>query len=163
MKASLTQPALVGGLVIGVLSALPIIQAGNACCCLWIVAGGVVAAYVLQQNQAAMITPGDGALAGLLAGVVGAFVDLILSIPLTFLIAPMQRALLARLVENGGMPPEFREFVTSRIGAGIGIVVNFVLMLVVGVAFATIGGVLGAVIFRKQVPPPPPPPSDISA
>ena len=56
----------------GVLSALPLINAGNVCCCLWVVSGGVVAAYVLQQNQTAPITPGDGALVGLLAGLIGA-------------------------------------------------------------------------------------------
>ena len=53
----------------GVLSALPLVAAGNLCCCLWVVSGGVVAAYLLQQNQSAPITPGDGALVGLLAGV----------------------------------------------------------------------------------------------
>ena len=54
----------------GVLSALPIISAGNACCCLWVVTGGFVAAYLFQQNRAAPITPADGALVGLLAGLV---------------------------------------------------------------------------------------------
>ena len=88
-KPSFAQPALFGGLVAGVLSALPIISAGNFCCCLWVVGGGAVAAYVLQQNTAAPVTPGDGALAGLLAGLVGAFVHLFLSIPLTLVMAPM--------------------------------------------------------------------------
>ena len=50
----------------GVLSALPIIAAGNLCCCLWVVSGGAIAAYLLQQSQATPIEPGDGALVGLL-------------------------------------------------------------------------------------------------
>src|SRR5438477_7737459 len=87
-KAGLLQPALIGGAVMGALSALPIIAAGN-CCCLWLVSGGAVAAYVLQQNQETSITPGDGALAGLLAGLVGAVVYLVLSVPITLLMAPM--------------------------------------------------------------------------
>src|SRR5260221_7220493 len=95
---SKSQPYLVGGLVIGVLSALPIISAGNLCCCLWIVSGGMVAAYLLQQNQAAPITPGDGAWVGLLAGLVGAFVHLVLSIPITLLVAPLQRQVVAPLM-----------------------------------------------------------------
>ncbi len=89
MKASFTQPALIGGLVGGVLSALPLIAGGNLCCCLWIVSGGAVAAYVLQQNQSLPIGPGDGALVGLLAGVIGALVYLVLSIPINILVAPM--------------------------------------------------------------------------
>src|SRR5207247_2299037 len=51
LKGSFTQPVLIGALVSGVLSALPIVQAGNICCCLWIILGGVAAAFVLQQRQ----------------------------------------------------------------------------------------------------------------
>ena len=36
MPASKLQPALLGGLFIGVLSALPIISAGNCFCCMWV-------------------------------------------------------------------------------------------------------------------------------
>jgi len=43
-------PALLGGLFIGVLSALPVVQICN-CCCLWIIGGGLLAAYLQQQNQ----------------------------------------------------------------------------------------------------------------
>ena len=65
MPASKLQPALLGGLFIGVLSALPIISAGNCFCCMWVIGGGVVAAYLLQQNQAAPIASADGAITGI--------------------------------------------------------------------------------------------------
>ena len=58
----------------GVLSSLPVINLGNACCCLWIVSGGVIAAYVMQQDQQTPLTPADGALVGLLAGLLGAVI-----------------------------------------------------------------------------------------
>ena len=86
------QPALIGGLVAGVLSALPLINFLNACCCLWVVGGGLVAAYLLQERDPNPIQVGDGALVGLMAGVVGAFVNFVLSIPVTLLLAPIQRA-----------------------------------------------------------------------
>src|SRR5262245_60742253 len=109
-KASYGQPALIGGLVMGVLSALPLISAGNLCCCLWVVSGGLVAAYVLQQNQSAPITPGDGALVGLLAGLAGAVVQVIISIPITLLVGPMERAMVQRVLDMAGtMPPEMRD------------------------------------------------------
>ena len=44
MNSNLVQPALYGGLVMGVLSALPLISAGNFCCCMWVISGGLVAA-----------------------------------------------------------------------------------------------------------------------
>lgn len=138
----------------GALSALPIISAGNLCCCLWIVAGGIVAAYVLQQNQPMPIAQGDGAFVGFLAGIVGAFVYLILSIPITILVAPLQRELLMRITENAGnMPPEFREYVRSYVGGALGLVLGFIFMLVLGAIFSTLGGLLGAALFRKNTPP----------
>jgi hypothetical protein len=154
---SKTQPAVFGGLVMGVLSALPIVSAGNLCCCLWIVSGGLVAAYLLQQNQPAPITPGDGALVGLLAGLIGAVVYVVLSVPITLLVAPMQRQVLARLMERAnGIPPELREYMRGYVGGVIGLVLGFFFMLVLGGIFSTIGGLLGAVFFRKPLPPDPP-------
>jgi hypothetical protein len=138
----------------GALSALPLVSAGNLCCCLWVVSGGAVAAYVLQQNQPGPIAPGDGAIAGLLAGVAGAFVYLLLSIPITILIAPMEREVMQRILDNAGsgMRPEFREYVGTFVGGAIQIVIGFIFMLVVGSMFSTLGGVLGAVLFKKQTP-----------
>lgn len=145
------QPALVGGLIVGVLSALPIISVVNLCCCLWVVSGGVVAAYTLQQNRETPLTMGDGAVVGLLAGLVGAFVYLAVSIPVTILIAPMERALMQRVLENSAtMPPGFRDYVGTYIGGDVRLALGFIFMLSVGSVFSTLGGLLGAVIFGKK-------------
>ena len=149
-----TQPVLVGGVVAGALSALPLISAGNLCCCLWLITGGVVAAYVFQQNQTMPMTPGDGALVGVLAGVTGAFVYLVLTIPITILLSPLEQAVMDRLSEmTGNVPPEFRGYVARSIGNGVRIVVGFMMMLFLGSFFSTLGGLLGAAIFRKSQPP----------
>jgi len=150
-KPGLWQPALIGGAVMGTLSALPLINAGN-CCCLWLVSGGVVAAYVLQQNQEAPITPGDGALAGLLSGIAGAFIYLVLSIPIYIVMAPMMRAMMERVSNSGGMPPEFRQYAGTYMGGALGVVFGFVVILVFGAIFSTLGGLLGASIFKKEMP-----------
>ena len=148
------QPALIGGLVTGVLSALPFIGAFNACCCLWIVTGGVTAAYLLQDREPNSIQVGDGALVGLMAGVIGAFVYLILSIPITLLMAPMMSAFTERIVNEGNLPPEVREMLTSGIGTAAGIVLGFFAYLAAGIVFSTLGGILGTLIFRKPARPP---------
>ena len=136
----------------GVLSGLPIISGGNVCCCMWVIAGGVVAAYVLQQNEATPITTGDGAIVGLVAGIVGAFVYLLVSIPISFLVAPMEREIVQRFVERmGDMPPEFREFATHGVGQGLQLMGGFIFFLFVGAAFSTIGGVIGQAIFGKKL------------
>ncbi len=134
----------------GTLSALPIISAGN-CCCLWLLSGGAIAAYVLQQSQEAPITPGDGAFAGLLAGIVGAFVYLVLSIPSTMMMAPMMRTMMERVMNNSSnMPPEFRQYAGTFMGGAFQVVFGFIIILVFGAMFSTLGGLLGASIFKKK-------------
>lgn len=161
MQQKFAQPALIGGLVVGVLSALPVVSAGNLCCCLWVVSGGAVAAYVLQQNQTAPITAGDGALVGLLAGLFGAVVHAVVSIPIDLMFGPMERMFIQRALEMGGtMPPQMRD-VLEQYGRGPGFaalwiagrVFAFMIGLCVGAVFSTIGGVIGAAIFKKSAPP----------
>lgn len=157
------QPALIGGLVTGVLSALPFIGAFNACCCLWVVTGGVTAAYLLQDRDPNPIQVGDGAIVGLMAGVIGAFVYLVLSIPITLLMAPMISAFTDRVLNDSNIPPEFREMVGSGVGTALGIIFGFFAYLAAGIVFSTLGGILGTLIFRKPARPPviDIPPSDL--
>ena len=60
------QPAILGGLFIGILSTLPIVNIGNMCCCLWVISGGVLSVWLLQQDSPDPLTGADGALMGLL-------------------------------------------------------------------------------------------------
>ncbi|HZR26054.1 MAG TPA: hypothetical protein VFA59_20825 [Vicinamibacterales bacterium] len=152
------QPALIGGVVMGVLSGLPIVSAGNLCCCMWVIGGGMIAAYILQQNESTPITAGDGAIVGLLAGLVGAFVYLIVSIPVTLMVAPFERMFMERLRDQwGDMPPEFRSFAERAAGGGIRLFLGFIAYLFFGSAFSTIGGLIGHAIFQKKLPPATPP------
>ncbi len=91
------QPALFGGLFIGVLSALPIINIAN-CCCLWIIGGGVLATYLTQQNHPYPIAASDGALAGLLAGLIGGVLGTMLSIPVEMMMGPVQKQIMERVL-----------------------------------------------------------------
>jgi hypothetical protein len=149
--------------VIGVLSALPIINVAN-CCCAWILFGGALAAYLMQQNHPERIEVGDGALVGLLAGVAGACVWLILSIPINAALAPFQDQLMQRALRNApDMAPEARAFLerlsASGPATGLSLVFSFFVMLCISSVFGMVGGLFGALMFRKAAPPPPPPPS----
>lgn len=160
MNPSKTQPALLGGVAIGVLSALPVINVAN-CCCAWILFGGALAAYLMQQNHPDPIGVGDGAVVGLMAGVVGAFVWLIISIPITSVMAPFQDQMMQRALSNAsGMSPEARAFLENFSGpaTGLGLMFSFFVMLCISTVFGLFGGLFGALMFRKTAPPPPPPP-----
>jgi len=157
MPSSKLQPALLGGVVLGVLSALPIISAGNICCCLWILSGGALAAYLLQSNQETPINTGDGAAVGLLAGAIGAVVYFLLSIPISLVMGPFQARLAERVIQNAGeMPENLRPLIEAMRHGGfsiLGAILGFVFMLILSVTFSTLGGILGAALFKKKLPP----------
>jgi len=153
MPSTKTQPALLGGLLLGVLSALPFIGAGNLCCCLWILAGGALAAYLLQERQPTPISVTDGAAVGLMAGGVGAVVWLVVSVPVGIVMGPLQSRMMRRLME-GDLPEGVRQMLESAGGGGAsvaGLIVSFFAMLLLCLTFSTVGGVIGAAVFKKKL------------
>lgn len=155
------QPAFWGGLFIGVLSALPLVNLGNCCCCLWIVSGGVLAAYLRQQQSPYAIQASEGALVGLMAGVIGGIITMLLSIPLQALTGPMEHRMLDGVMSaNPDMPGWLRDAVdraSSQTGFHpVQAALSLVYYVIVGLVFGMLGGLLGVAIFKKNAPPPPP-------
>jgi hypothetical protein len=164
MDSGRLQPALYGGLLIGVLSALPFVSAGNCCCCLWVIVGGVLAVYLRQQNSPYAITSAEGALVGLLAGVIGGVIGVILSIPVEAAMGPFMRNILERVASSPDFPAEMRDVVERAGGRGtsaMAIAFKMCVSLVAGGVFGMLGGLLGVAIFKKDGPPPPPPPGTV--
>ena len=150
------QAVLIGGAFIGVLSALPILAMGN-CCCLWVGGGGLISAYLQQQAQSDPLQLGDGAVAGFLAGVLGAVVYTVVAIPVQLVTQPFVREIAEGLARNAELPPEVAEMLAQMPDAGLlQIMIGFVFMLVIGAMFSTLGGVLGAAIFGRNRPAPSP-------
>jgi hypothetical protein len=144
-------PFLLGGLFIGVLSALPVVGFCN-CCCLWILGGGVLSAYLEQQNRSVPLTLAEGARIGFFAGVIGAVIWTVLD----YALAPMQARFFGELLRNArDVPPEIQDWLEmveeGRTGAGT--VVAAVLTSIVVSIFSAIGGMIGAAYFKKDVPP----------
>jgi len=140
----------------GVLSALPLVSVGNVCCCLWVISGGVAAAYVLQQGQAEPIAPADGAFVGFLSGLAGAVVYFVIALPVDIVLGPMEREMMRRWLENMGGAEGFRNYAdrADLITAPVRAFLGFVMMFVLGAIFSTIGGILGALMFKKPPPAP---------
>src|ERR1044072_3178474 len=55
------KPALLGGLIVGLLSAIPVV---NYCCCIWGIGGGGLASYLYIKSSPTKISTGDGAMLG---------------------------------------------------------------------------------------------------
>jgi hypothetical protein len=92
------KPALLGGLIVGLLSAIPIL---NYCCCVWAIGGGGLASYLYIKSSPTRVNTGDGAMLGGLAGLIGAVLYLIVGVPISYFVgaAQMEEAMARMNVE----------------------------------------------------------------
>lgn len=154
-KQGMLFPALIGGGLAGFLSAVPFV---NCLCCIWIIGGGMLAAYLLSKNTQHPLSTGDGAIVGIFAGIVAAVVDTIFSIPFD--------ALMARITTRGeimdiisGYMEEMPAFVSQLIEKMMSgefylpfILLGLVINALIFSAFCALGGIIGVSLFKKKVP-----------
>lgn len=141
------KPALLGGLIVGILSAIPFL---NYCCCIWGIGGGLLAGMLYIKSAPVPVKVGEGAVVGVLTGIVGAILYFLISVPIGYFLSSAQ--LEETLVRAGvQLPP------------GVSGLLLFVLAGLLGGLFllvlSIIGGLIAVPIFekRKDAPPPPPP------
>lgn len=165
-KPSMVTPALVGGVILGVSSALPILEMLNCACCVLVIGGGVIASYLYIRDYPSHLPPvtyGEGALLGLLTGLIGGVVWAAVDIPLEYIklqigLGMMDMSEVHRALDNPEIPPFVREIVTRALQGGLGagmILFQVITNLIISVIFATLGGILGVALFQKKVPPAP--------
>ena len=154
------RPALLGGVFIGVLSALPLVQAGNCCCCLWVLCGGLLSTYLLQKERAMPIEASEALLQGLVAGIVGGIIAAVLGAVFMALLGPYQRELLMKFLSNmqSSLPPESREQFDQimrdqpEFSMQAELLRSMIFVPIAG-AFSTAGAALGLAFFKKKLPP----------
>ena len=156
------KPALIGGVVLGLLSVIPFVSAVNVCFCLWAILGGMLATYLYVKNSPTPANAGDGAVLGALAGLIGGVISVILGIPVAYAMGPTMRNMMVGLLEN--VDPRQAEMIREQFeaaGNAMGpIIINALIMAVLLFIFAIIGGLIGIPLFEKRkggaMPPPPP-------
>ena len=155
------KPALIGGVVLGLLSVIPSVNFANICCCLWALVGGALATNLYVKNSPTPASAGDGAILGVLAGLIGGAIVLVIGIPVQLAVGASMNTMIANFVES--VNPQQAEMMRQQIAAGstvVGAIVNQIISAVVLFIFAIIGGLLGVPIFEKRkgnmTPPPPP-------
>lgn len=151
-EPSVLKPAFLGGVALGVLSALPLV---NCCCLLWLGGGGLLAVYLLRQEYAGEIAAGLGAKAGFLAGMIGALFWQILELPISYITSSQRTEQIQELLQNQNFPAETVHLVEKFLSMLADPFNPFVLL--VGLMFkvvacgilTTLGGVLGAAFWGK--------------
>jgi hypothetical protein len=168
-KPSKIQPALIGGLVIGLLWSVPYLNLINLCCCLGVLAGGALAAWQLVKRSPVLpVSSGDGAVVGLLAGLVGAGVHLVLGIPIGLVFnqtgVSVVKSILG-MMNNPEINRAMEETIRNAQSQGlvervVGALVGWCITSVISVGFSAVGGLIGVSMFEKrkgQNPPQAPP------
>ena len=163
-KPSMLQPALIGGVFLGVTSSLPIIEWFNCACCIMVIGGGVLASFIFLRDYPDGIprmSYGDGALLGLLTGLIGGFVWTVVEVPLAYFQSQLGMAMddlaeVQELLNDPSIPPFIQELVASIMTSGsfsVGILLlGFFSHLVIAAIFASIGGVIGVALFQPKTP-----------
>ena len=154
------KPALIGGVFLGILSSLPVLNLFNCLCCAWIIGGGVLAAYLYVKDSPSPVSMGSGVAIGLFAGIIGAIVSAMFSIPLNFLIHSGSMGIAEQFREvveqMPNMPPETREALrafSNRADMGtLYFVFHLFFTLVISCLFAMLGGTIGVAVFEKRKP-----------
>jgi hypothetical protein len=155
-EASMWKPALIAGVILGILSSLPFV---SCFCCAWMIGGGILAAYLYVKDSPAAITLGRGVALGLLAGFIGAIVKGLFSIPLYMLSqsgAGYMEELRQTVEKMPNMPPESRKLMQSLFEDGrMGTVIyalGYIFMLFTSCLLSMVGGAIGVAIFEKRKP-----------
>jgi len=150
------QPALAGGMFLGIFSSLPIISAGNLFCCMWVLGGGWLAAFTLSRQRPGGVTYGDGAFVGVISGLFGAVVATLISIPVRILSARIfesQQQALDEAFQQIGLEGPLRDLmmrVASPEISFVTVMVTFFMNLLVFALFAMIGGILAVAVMNKR-------------
>jgi hypothetical protein len=149
------QPALLGGLFIGVISALPVVGSANLCCCLWVVAGGALTVYLLQQGQPAPVETAEAALQGLIAGALGGviYVAAFAGVVTGLMGLNVEEQVRAALDRNAQLPEEVRTMVLNLVSGPSFLVLVAAVTVPVYALFSMLGSLLGLALFKKKTPP----------
>jgi hypothetical protein len=163
--------ALISGVAIGVVAAIPGLSLINCCCCAGVWLGGVLSMYLYKQQFTEGMPPlesSDALMLGLMAGVVGAFTATIINVLILVTFGPVEAELvksiagkiLERMSEQGSLPSDMVENLKDQLEQSIkdsgrmsNIFGGLFITLIVYPIFTILGALLGYAMFRPKSPP----------
>lgn len=171
MDQSKIKPALISGVIFGVISCIPIVSMLN-CCCGWLLICGVVAVKMYSNNIPNNVSYSDGVvvggLSGFIAGIISQMVGMIFNVIRfrNFSAEEVKEAIRREVEKNpAASDPKAVELImqwADLIASNI-VVFLFLAMILVTVimaVFGALGGLAGASVFKKKDKPPTTPPYD---
>lgn len=138
------QPALIAGAATGVISAIPILNICNICC-LYYIAGGMLAAYLYARKDALSLESGlvSGGLAGAIGGVLSSILGFILGMLMQMLGMSMSA------VGGSGANDLMAQAGMGAVSGVLGLIFGIAFGLVLGGLFGALGGAVYSMIAKK--------------
>ena len=157
-QPSKLMPALYGGIIMGVISAIPVLNFVNCLCCAGILFGGFMAVFFYKKDlpPAIPLTNSDGLQLGALAGVFGAVIGSILTAGIFALMGNVTGQMLTDFLEQYAdqMPPGTFEQMSEGMMEGGLSVLNLIMSLVIDTIFGLLGGLIGYSVLKSKQPMP---------
>jgi hypothetical protein len=174
-KPSILMPALYGGLIMAVISAVPGLNLINCLCCAGVMLGGFLAVFFYQKDltpQSPPLTNGDGLKLGALAGVFGAVVGTILGLVVVAAFGNVGADMVLDVLRGfeDSMPPGTMEQIEQQMSESaapgfLTIIMNFLGAIVIYPLFGLIGGLIGYSVYKPKpgshMPMPPTTPTGV--
>lgn len=163
-KPSMVVPALIGAVFLGITSALPLVNFINCACCALVIGGGIIASFLYLRDYPPHLPPmtyGDGAVLGVLTGVLGSLIWTAVNVPLTFFKFQLGAGMtdlseLREALNEANIPPEVSEMILNLFSGSalsIGMIIfEFLINIVISLIFATLGAIIGVALFQKKPP-----------
>jgi uncharacterized membrane protein YeaQ/YmgE (transglycosylase-associated protein family) len=147
--------SLYGGVIMGVVSAVPGLSLINCLCCAGVMLGGVAAVFFYKKELAPDMKPlesADGMKLGALAGVFGGVIGTILTIIIFKTIGNVGGEMMLGMMEflRDKMPPESWDQMSEGMLSDELPAVNLAIGFVLDIIFGLIGGLIGYQIFKPK-------------
>lgn len=154
------KPALIGGVLLGLLSAIPFVNFINVCCCFWAILGGLIASFIYIKNSPTPVSPSDGAIVGTLAGIIGAAIYIVIGIPINIALRGTMNEVFINIMErvNPAQVEMTRRIMEADVTVWSTIIQGIILAFLM-IVFSIVGGLIAVPIFEKRktttaAPPP---------
>ena len=158
LRTNLTKPALMSGILLGVLTTLPVV---NLACLLWVGGAGILTIYFFRSENRVLISSRMGANLGFITGLFGAAVWQLLEIALIFITGPEaikegMQEIREMILKIENLPPEsfqtleqMMELFGNPLNLNV-ILISLIIKFLICGTLTTLGGVLGANLFCKN-------------
>ncbi len=147
-RALLITSAIVG-FAMALFSNLPLLSLGNCIICMWLWGGGILGVWLYPRfdKTTQAMTPGRGAIIGVVSGLIGALLATLVS--MLFSESAAQNVQMA-MTQFQGADPEVEQMIESFSEPGTIILVSFLFYIILYPLFGAIGGAIGGMIFRRS-------------